>query len=174
MCQNLCNEHELERVLPKASRVAQRTAKHESVVVVADNGLSDLWIGIICNEAHDSHDDHDENHGWNDQDDPRMSHHLSIQPHRRCVRTVLSPCQGYMSTVNLFESFGESNSDQILSRIDSATIQASSCACKSSLVTQSLISESSLSISGCFLRNLMKVSVYPWMKLEAGSHLSSS
>ena len=47
MCQNLCNEHELERVLPKASRGVQPTAKHESVVVVEDNGLSDLRIGII-------------------------------------------------------------------------------------------------------------------------------
>ena len=103
-----------------------------------------------------------------------MSHHLFVEPHRRCVWTVMSPCQGYMSTVNLFESFGEPNSDQILSGMDDATIGASSCACKSSLVTQSLISESSLSISGCFFRNLMKVSVYPWMKLEAGSHLSSS
>ena len=34
MCQNLCNEHELERVLPKASRGAQPTAKGDSVVVV--------------------------------------------------------------------------------------------------------------------------------------------
>ena len=40
MCQNLCNEHELERALPKASRGVQSTAKHESVVVVEDNGLS--------------------------------------------------------------------------------------------------------------------------------------
>ena len=103
-----------------------------------------------------------------------MSHHLSIEPYRRCVRTVLSPCQGYMSTVNLFKSFGDPNSDQILSGMDDATIGTSSCACKSSLVTQSLISESSLSISGCFLRNSVKVSVYPWIKLEAGSHLSSS
>ena len=44
-----------------------------------------------------------------------MSHHLSIEPHRRCVWTVLSPCQGYMSTVNLLESFGDLNPDQILS-----------------------------------------------------------
>ena len=63
MCQNLCNEHELEGVLPKASRVAQSTAKHESVVVVEGNGLSNLRVGIIYNEAHDSHDDHDENDG---------------------------------------------------------------------------------------------------------------
>ena len=83
-----------------------------------------------------------------------MSHHLSIEPHRRCVRTVLSPCQGYMSTVNLFGSFGDPNSDQILSGMDDATIGASSCACKSSLVTQSLISESCLSISGFFLQEL--------------------
>ena len=47
MCKNLCNEHELERVLPKASRGAQPTAKGDSVVVVEDNGLSDLRIGII-------------------------------------------------------------------------------------------------------------------------------
>ena len=115
MCQNLCNEHELERVLPKASRGVQPTAKGDSVVVVEDNGLSDLRIGIIYNEAHDSHDDHDRNDGWNDQDDPRMSHHLSIEPHRRRVRTVLSPCQGCMSTVNLLESFRDLNPDQILS-----------------------------------------------------------
>ena len=44
-----------------------------------------------------------------------MSLHLSIELHRRCVRTVLSPCQGYMSTVNLSESFGDLNPDQILS-----------------------------------------------------------
>ena len=44
-----------------------------------------------------------------------MSHHLSIEPLRRCVRTVESPCQGYMSTVNLFKGFGDPNSDQILS-----------------------------------------------------------
>ena len=47
MCQNLCNEHELERVLPKASRGAQPTAKGDSVVVVEDKGLSELPIGII-------------------------------------------------------------------------------------------------------------------------------
>ena len=29
-----------------------------------------------------------------------MSHHLFVEPHRRCVWTVMSPCQGYMSTVN--------------------------------------------------------------------------
>ena len=90
------HENASERVLPKASRGVQSTAKHESSVVVEDKGLSDLRIGIIYNEAHDSHDDHDENDGWNDQDEPRMSHHLFIEPHRRCVRTVVSPCQGYM------------------------------------------------------------------------------
>ena len=58
--------------------------------MVEDKGLSELPMGIIYNEAHDSHDDHDENDEHDDQDDPRMSHHLFIEPHRRCDRTVLS------------------------------------------------------------------------------------
>ena len=49
--------------LPKASRGVQSTAKHESVVVVEDKGLSELPMEIIYNETHDSHDDHDENDG---------------------------------------------------------------------------------------------------------------
>ena len=57
MCQNLCNEHELERVLPKASRGVPSTAKQYSVVVVEDKGLSELPMEIIYNEAHDSHDE---------------------------------------------------------------------------------------------------------------------
>ena len=64
--------------------------------MVEDKGLSELSMGIIYDEAHDSHDDHDENDGYDAQDDPRMSHHLFIEPHRRCARTVLSPYQGYM------------------------------------------------------------------------------
>ena len=47
--------------------------------MVEDKGLSELLMEIIYNEAHDSHDDHDRNDGWNDQDDPRMSHHLFIE-----------------------------------------------------------------------------------------------
>ena len=70
------------RLSPKASRGAQSTAKHESVVVVEDKGLSELLMRIIYSGAHDSHNDHDENDGQNDQDDPRMSHHLFIEPHR--------------------------------------------------------------------------------------------
>ena len=64
--------------------------------MVEDKGLSEFPMEIIYNEAHDSHDDHDGNDGWNDQDDPRMSHHLFIEPHRLCAWTVLSQCQRYM------------------------------------------------------------------------------
>ena len=64
--------------------------------MVEDKGLSELPKGIIYDEAHDSHDDHDENDGHDDQDDSRMSHHLFMEPHRRCARTDLSQCQGYM------------------------------------------------------------------------------
>ena len=44
MCQNLCNEHELERVLPKASIGVKSTAKGDSVVVVEDKGLQDIGL----------------------------------------------------------------------------------------------------------------------------------
>ena len=64
--------------------------------MIEDKGLSEFPMRIICNEGHDSHDDHDENDGHDDQDNLRMSHHLFIEPHRHCARTVLSQSQGYM------------------------------------------------------------------------------
>ena len=64
--------------------------------MVEDKGLSELLMSIIYNEAHDSHDDHHENDGHDDQDDLRMSHHLFVEPHRHCARTVSSQSQGYM------------------------------------------------------------------------------
>ena len=65
-----------------------------------------------------------------------------------------------MRAVIFLGNSGDLHSNQILLRLGRATIGASCCACKSILVTQSLISESSRSTSGYFFRNLMKVSVY--------------
>ena len=53
--------------------------------MVEDKGLSELPMGIIYNEAHDSHDDHDENDGQNDQGIPECliicsSNHIDDAP----------------------------------------------------------------------------------------------